>query len=134
MKRLEDIENLSVTDLERIASDDSIIVPETLKRDIARTARTLEMLEEEESAPAAVKRRKRPVLLRLAYPAVAAAIAAVALYFSFSGNPKDSFDDPMMAYAQVEDVFTYITEKMNTGVEIANSAEPAFEKTINVLR
>jgi len=132
MKRLEDIENLSVTDLERIASDDSITVPETLKRDIARTARTLEMLEEE-TAPAAEKPRKRP-LIRIAYPAVAAAVAAVALYFSFSGNPKDSFDDPMMAYAQVEEVFTYITEKMNTGVEIANSAEPAFEKTINVLK
>lgn len=132
MKRLEDIENLSVTDLERIASDDSIIVPETLKRDITRTARALEMLEEE-TAPVTEKRHKG-LRIRLAYPAVAAAAAAVALYFSFSNNPKDSFDDPVMAYAQVEDVFTYITEKMNTGVEIANSAEPAFEKTINILK
>ena len=132
MKRLEDIENLSVTDLERIASDDSIVVPETLKRDITRTARALEMLEEE-TAPTTEKRHKDR-RIRLAYPAVAAAVAAVALYFSFSNNPKDSFDDPVMAYAQVEDVFTYITEKMNTGVEIANSAEPAFEKTINILK
>lgn len=133
MKRLEDIERLSVTDLERIAADDSIKVPETLKRDITRTARALEMLEEE-TAPAQPKHRTVPVMRRLFYPAVAAAVAAVAIMFSFNKTPKDSFDDPMMAYAQIEDVFTFISEKMNTGMEIANSAEPAFEKTINALR
>ena len=43
MKRLEDIENLSILDLERIASDESIKVPQTLRHDIAVTARALEM-------------------------------------------------------------------------------------------
>ena len=43
MKRLEDIEKLSVSDLERIAQDESIRVPSMLKHDISIMARTLEM-------------------------------------------------------------------------------------------
>ena len=48
MKRLEDIEKLSMLDLERIASDESIKVPTTLKHDIAVTARALEMASKED--------------------------------------------------------------------------------------
>ena len=52
MKRLEDIENLSISELERIASDESVKVPVTLKHDIAVTARALEMSSREEEVQA----------------------------------------------------------------------------------
>ena len=132
MKRLEDIERLSMADLERIAADDSIKVPDTLKRDIAITARALEMAGKEETP--AKSRATRKWYSLYSYPAAAIAIIAVGLSLTFHGTPKDTFDDPQMAYIQMEQVFGFISEKMNSGMDIANTAEPVFEKTINVLR
>ena len=140
MKRLEDIENLSMLDLERIASDKSVKVPATLKHDIAVTARALEMAskEEEEVKENRVShKRYRKILRIISYPAAAVAIITIGMRLSFQDSiptPKDTFDDPMMAYVQMEQVFGFISEKMNTGMDIADAAEPVIDKTINALR
>ena len=141
MKRLEDIEKLSMLDLERIASDESIKVPTTLKHDIAVTARALEMAskkEEEEVKETHVShKRYRKILRMISYPAAAVAIVTIGMRISFQDTittPKDTFDDPKMAYAQMEQVFGFISEKMNTGMDIADAAEPVIDKTINALR
>ena len=142
MKRLEDIENLSILDLDRIASDESIKVPSSLKHDIAVTARALEMVSKEEE-PQEVKetrvshKRYRKILRMISYPAAAVAIVTIGLHITFQDSiptPKDTFDDPMMAYVQMEQVFGFISEKMNTGMDIADAAEPVIDKTINALR
>ena len=139
MKRLEDIENLSILDLERIASDESIKVPQTLRHDIAVTARALEMSskeeEEEVKENSNVSHRSFKKILRMiSYPVAAAAIITIGMCLSFHDTPKDTFDDPMMAYIQMEQVFGFISEKMNTGMDIADAAEPVIDKTINALR
>ena len=141
MKRLEDIENMSMLDLDRIASDESIKVPATLKHDISVTARALEMAskEEEEDEPkekTVSHRRYRKILRIISYPAAAVAIITIGMRLSFQDSlttPKDTFDDPMMAYVQMEQVFGFISEKMNTGIDIADAAEPVIDKTINAL-
>lgn len=140
MKRLEDIDNLSILDLDRIASDESIKVPATLKHDIAVTARALEMAskEEEETKEQRVSRKNyRNILRMISYPAAAIAIITIGMRLSFQDSiptPKDTFDDPMMAYVQMEQVFGFISEKMSTGMDIADAAEPVIDKTINALR
>ena len=141
MKRLEDIEKLSMLDLERIASDESIKVPTKLKHDIAVTARALEMAskkEEEEVKETHVSHKRYGKILRMiSYPAAAVAIVTIGMRISFQDTittPKDTFDDPKMAYAQMEQVFGFISEKMNTGMDIADAAEPVIDKTINALR
>jgi len=140
MKRLEDIENLSISELDKIASDESIMVPARLKHDIAVTARALEMAskEEEETMDTRAKsKRYRNILRMISYPAAAIAIITIGMRLSFQDSiptPKDTFDDPMMAYVQMEQVFGFISEKMNTGMDIADAAEPVIDKTINVLR
>ena len=142
MKRLEDIENLSMLDLDRIASDESIKVPSSLKHDIAVTARALEMTTKEEEAqevkePRVSHKRYRKILRMISYPAAAVAIVTIGLHITFQDSiptPKDTFDDPMMAYVQMEQVFGFISEKMNTGMDIADAAEPVIDKTINALR
>ncbi|MCQ2068193.1 MAG: hypothetical protein MJY68_03710 [Bacteroidaceae bacterium] len=140
MKRLEDIENLSMLELDRIASDKSIKVPASLKHDIAVTARALEMAskeEEEVKETRTTHRRYRNILRMISYPAAAIAIITIGMRLSFQDSiptPKDTFEDPMMAYVQMEQVFGFISEKMNTGMDIADAAEPVIDKTINALR
>jgi hypothetical protein len=137
MKRLEDIENLSILDLEKIASDESVKVPARLRHDIAVTARALEMASKEEEVKPASHKRYRRILRMISYPAAAVAIVTIGMRISFQDSihtPKDTFDDPMMAYVQMEQVFGFISEKMNTGMDIADVAEPVIDKTINALR
>ena len=140
MKRLEDIEKLSMLDLDRIASDESIKIPSSLKHDIAVTARALEMSSKEEDEVKEVKtthRRYRKILRMISYPAAAVAIVTIGMRLSFQDSiptHKDTFDDPKMAYIQMEQVFGFISEKMNTGMDIADAAEPVIDKTINALR
>ena len=139
MKRLEDIENLSMLDLDRIASDESIEVPASLKHDIAVTARALEMSSKEDEVNEAhtPHRRYRKILRMISYPAAAVAIVTIGMRLSFQDSiptPKDTFEDPKMAYVQMEQVFGFISEKMNTGMDIADAAEPVIDKTINALR
>lgn len=135
MKKLEELERLDMLDLERIAQDESIRVPATLKHDIAITARALEMAtREEEQTESAKHRPLRRRIAMFSYPAAAVAVIAVGLALTFRDIPKDTFDDPQLAYTQMEQVFGFISEKMNTGIAIADAAEPAFEKTINALQ
>lgn len=135
MKRLEDIEKLSMLDLDKIAADESIKVPESLKRDIAITARALEMIsKDDEETTRVIHKPSKKRFAIFSYPAAAVAVIAVGMSLTFRNTPKDTFDDPMLAYAQMEQVFGFISEKMNTGIAIASAAEPAFDKTINALR
>lgn len=130
MKRFEDFEKLSAADLERIASDESIMAPPTLGHDIECTARTLQILYGQTGTASSTPKRRVRVF---SYCAAAAAAIAVVLTLSFH-EPKDTFDDPMLAYAQLEQTFGFISEKMNAGFDIAQTAEPAIKKTINALK
>lgn len=140
MKRLEDIEKLSMLDLERIASDESVKVPDSLNHDIAVTARALEISSKEDDKSQennVFHKRYRKILKMISYPAAAVAIITIGMGISFQDSiatPKDTFDDPKLAYQQMEQVFGFISEKMNAGLAIADAAEPVIDKTLNALR
>ena len=121
MKGLKEIEKLTELDLERIAQDESIEVPATLKHDISVKARALEMTSHKRIA-------------MFSYPAAAVAVIAIGMSLTFQTTPKDTFDDPQLAYAQIEEVFEFISEKINAGIDIACTVQPVIEKTINVLK
>lgn len=140
MKRLEDIEKLSMLDLERIASDESVKVPDSLNHDIAVTARALEISSKEDDKSQennVFHKRYRKILKMISYPAAAVAIITIGMGISLQDSittPKDTFDDPKLAYQQMEQVFGFISEKMNAGLAIADAAEPVIDKTLNALR
>ena len=140
MKRLEDIEKLSMLDLERIASDESVKVPDSLNHDIAVTARALEISSKEDDKSQennVFHKRYRKILKMISYPAAAVAIITIGMGIFFQDSittPKDTFDDPKLAYQQMEQVFGFISEKMNAGLAIADAAEPVIDKTINALK
>ncbi len=112
--------------LTEIAQDRSIRVPETLKHDIGITARTLELLEEERSKEAT----KRHRYLGLAAGSIAAAASVTLLLTLGLSYPKDTFQDPALAYAQLEETFNLIGSKMNPGLEMAQSVQPMIDNTI----
>ncbi|MBO7588397.1 MAG: hypothetical protein J6T18_03115 [Bacteroidaceae bacterium] len=133
MKQIEEIESIGYEELERIASDNAVRVPAGLDGKIVRTAKTLEFMTGTLTCDKPSGRKKRRAILIPSAAAAAAAVIAVA--FSLSAKaPSDTYDDPAMALAGLEQTFTYISEKLNYGAAIASSAEPVFRKTINVLK
>ena len=102
---------LSAEDLERISLDESIPVPEELSGRVQAAVR-------------------KPV--RWALPAgIAAAVAvlvAVGLTLTWNPEPKDTFDDPYLAYAEVEKVFAKISGTVAYGAEKVTESEQTLDK------
>jgi len=131
MKRIGDIGRIGSEELERIASDKTVPVPDGLDKKIVRTAKVLELLNGTQTVETPSKRNRRIIL----FPSAAAAAAVIAVICSLSARvPRDTYDDPAIALASMERTFTYISEKLNYGAGIASSAEPVFQQTINVLK
>ena len=117
MKSIEELEKLEWEELEQAALQDPAPVPEGLQQRLSANLAAKSLAEE-----ATV--RKSPVRA-FSYTALAAAAAlAAVLVLPRLGNrePKDTFDDPYLAYAEVEKAFQTISEKLNGGMEIAREA------------
>lgn len=111
---------MSMTELGAIALDDSISVPERLRDDIRKELDTLAFLAE---TPAARPHR----FSRIA--SIAASLALVAAIGfgvdSYRHRPKDTFSDPQQAYAMLEASLSYISSKMEQGMDSITSGTGA---------
>ena len=119
MKTIDEITRLSAEDLERISLDESIPVPEELSGKV-REAIT-------QAGETAARTRR----LRRALPAtgIAAAVAIlVTIGLTRDPEPKDTFDDPYLAYAEVEKVFSKISGAVAYGAEKVNETEQTLDK------
>ena len=123
MKTLEEIERLSLEELEQEATRAAAPVPDGLQERLRQTLAAREL------ADAA---RPRPTRW-IPYASLAMAAAAAAVIALPQRGPKDTFDDPRLAYAEVEKVFRTISDKMNEGVELVREAEATAEIPQNIL-
>ena len=111
MKTLDEMTRLSAEDLERISLDESIPVPEELSARVQ----------------AAVRKPVRWVL-PTGIAAAVAALVAVGLALTWNPEPKDTFDDPYLAYAEVEKVFAKISGTVAYGAEKVTESEQTLDK------
>lgn len=122
MKNIEDIERMELEELEASALEQNQPVPQGLEDRIKASlaAKTIALQGAEKS---------RTRWIPYVAIAVAASLAAIAL-IPRSHRLVDTFDDPYLAYAQVEATFQTISDKMATGRHLAAKAEETAEKTI----
>lgn len=123
MKSIEEIGNISFEQLEAAADDPRIKVPSDLDKEIL-SAMTMASMQKQRST--------RKTLAYTFSGILATALASLVIVLSLPGQPKDTFDDPMLAYAELEKTFSYISDKMERGIEIAAQATPVIEKTTEV--
>ena len=128
MKRIEDIEKMDPGQLEAEALREGAAVPAGLEGRIRAAIAASTVLEE--GARTAGRRRS-------IYYAALAAAAALAAVLLLPGTGKsrleDTFDDPYLAYAQVEATFRTITGKMAVGLDMAAEAGDAVGKPMEVI-
>ena len=118
MKSIDEISRLSAEDLERISLDESIPVPEEL------SGKVQEALARADAN--ARTRRLRWILPSTGIAAAAAILLAVGL--TRNPEPKDTFDDPYLAYAEVEKVFAKISGTVAYGAEKVSQSEQTLDK------
>lgn len=125
---MKDIENITVRELETIASGDGVEVPPSLESSIEELADSLEAIRK-------LKRSYREVQLKWTVAAASSAIVAGAgIAAALSGpGPKDTFDDPYLAYAEAEKALMMISEAMRSGASITDEAIASFERQEDLL-
>lgn len=110
-------ENVGLKASARSAHIDSAVAPAPLHADVAQASL------ETDARPASLAARpggRKRLWLPLTGIAAAAAIALL-LILPRTGQPqlKDTYDDPELAYAQIEETFKLISSKMADGVALA---------------
>ena len=129
MKRIEDIEIMTEEELEQAAMQEAAPIPQGF-RDRLETTLAAEKIEAE---PAAKPKVASGWIALSAVAAAAAVLAIVAIPRAGSGQLKDTFDDPALAYAQVEETFRQISQKMTAGVAMASEVETEAGKSIIIM-
>ena len=123
MKRIEDIEKLGVDELERIADQSEVQAPSEL------TGRIEDVMCAERLARKHGQTGVRKFVWIPAVAAVAAALFVGIRYENINAVPKDTFDDPREAYAEIERAFGAISEKVNKGKSIADASLSQLNKS-----
>ena len=117
MKTIDEISRLSAEDLERISLDESIPVPEGLSGKVQDAVRAADR-----------QAKLRRWVLPSGIAATAAVLVAVGLTLTRNPEPKDTFDDPYLAYAEVEKVFSKISGAVAYGPEKVNESQQTIDK------
>ena len=112
MKTLKELEDITLAELQEASDDPSVPVPEGLRERLAETVGTLSVAENLEE--------RRPLPARWRVAGIAAALAVLigtgALLLRPT-RPADTYDDPMLAYAEVQRAFNEMAVRMNKGLE-----------------
>lgn len=130
MKRIEDIEKMSIEQLEVESQKSPVQMPEAAKERLANAIAIQREIESEQ-----VEKRTRNKLYRKywAMPIAAAVCAALLMVGYRYRTPEDTFTDPKQAYAEVEKVFALIGDKAATSMTMAQKNMEMLDKTTETL-
>lgn len=128
MKSLKDIENMSLEELERASLDERTAVPEGFAERIQISVDAQSIIDEikEDSHPGRMVRI-------VGAAASVAVIAGIGLGIAqWQNEPKDTFDDPYMAYAELEKAFAIMSGGVQKALAMAEESEAALDKVTSV--
>lgn len=120
MKSIKDIELMTLEELEAVSLDEGITIPEGLSDKVCLTIENRE-------------RKKKVFRIAGAAAAVVAIVAGLNLSEAYR-EPKDTFDDPYLAYVEVEKALAMVTEGMRKGIDMVEESKSAIERTTEILK
>lgn len=128
MKSIKEIENMSLEELIAVSSDEATAVPEGFAERIGR------QVEAQKVAKDLAKDADRTRTVRwIGSAAAITLLAGTALGIAnWQNRPKDTFDDPYLAYAELEKAFATMSEGIQKGFAMADKSEDIIDRTITV--
>ena len=118
MKSLKDIEQITTEELEAISLDEKIDVPHDL--DYKIQSRILS--------------KKKKVYSTIGVAAAITVIVAGLGISILNNEPKDTFDNPYLAYAELEKAFATISEGMRKGIDMVETSESVIKKSTEIFK
>ena len=120
MKSIKEIEKMTLEELEVVSLDENLKVP----TDFAEKLRAGLNARQEQKRATKIATAASVVLLA----GIGFSIAG------FSDDPKDTFTDPYLAYAQIEETLAMISEGMKKGIDMAQESETIFVKSTEIFK
>ena len=128
MKSIKEIENMSLEELIAVSSDEAIAVPEGFAERIGRQVEAYKIAKDLENDADRVK-----TVRWIGAAAAVTLLAGTALGIAnWQNRPKDTFDDPYLAYAELEKAFATMSDSLQKGLAMADKSEDIIDRTINV--
>lgn len=129
MKSIKEIENMSLEQLEAVSMDENIPVPEGFAERMRADVEVLERLVEDKPQP----QQRRWVMTTVSVAAAAALLIGVGFGIArWQSEPKDTFDDPYLAYAELEKAFAIMSGGVQKALAMAEESEAALDKVTSV--
>lgn len=126
MKSIKEIEDMSLEELERASLDERTAVPEGFAERIRASVDAQSIIDEITEDP------HRMVRIVGAAASVAV-VAGIGLGMAkWQNEPKDTFDDPYMAYAELEKAFATMSGGVQKALAMAEESEAALDKVTSV--
>ena len=128
MKSLKDIENMSLEELERASLDERTAVPEGFAERIQASVDAQGIIDE-----IAEDSHSGRMVRIVGAAASVAVLAGIGLGIArWQNEPKDTFDDPYMAYAELEKSFATMSGGVQKALAMAEESEAALDKVTSV--
>lgn len=127
MKSLKDIENISFEELEAVSLNEDIKVPEGFEQRL-ESSLDLRFL-----TGRIVERPRRTMKLLAAAASVALLIGLGIGTVRWYNEPEDTFDDPYMAYAELEKAFAAISDSVGRGRKMVAESDAIIDRTVSAL-
>lgn len=130
MKSLKEMENISLEELEAVSLDETAAIPEGFRQRLLENIDAKKMIERLDEAGSSNR------ITRLAFTSTAASVAILAgISFSITrwqNEPKDTFDDPYQAYAELEKAFATMSSGIHKALTMTIESEEALDKATSV--
>ena len=128
MKSIKEIENMSLEELIAVSSDEATAVPEGFAERIGKQVEAHKIAKDLENDAD----RVRTVRWTGAAAAVILLAGTALGIVNWQNQPKDTFDDPYLAYAELEKAFATMSDSLQKGIAMADKSEDIIDRTINV--
>jgi hypothetical protein len=128
MKSIKEIENMSLEELIAVSSDEATAVPEGFAERIGKQVEAHKIARDLENDADRVN-----TVRWIGAAAAVTLLAGTALgVANWQKQPKDTFDDPYLAYAELEKAFATMSDSLQKGLAMAEKSEDIIDRTINV--
>lgn len=127
MKSLKDIENISFEELEAVSLNEDIKVPEGFEQRL-ESSLDLRFLTDR-----IVERPRKTMKLLAAAASVALLIGLGIGTVRWYNEPEDTFDDPYMAYEELEKAFAAISDSVGRGRKMVAESDAIIDRTVSAL-
>ena len=118
MKSIKDIEHISIEELEAISLDEKIVVPQNLDHKIQSR----------------IFGSKKKIYSMVSVAAAIAVIVTGLGLSNLSNEPKDTFDNPYLAYAELEKAFAMMSDGMKKGMDMVETSESVIKKSTEIFK